>query len=82
MPGSKQHVALDSRSLKAYVMGVVRRFDKVSARVWCLSDQISELWVSMSVTLPVTSMAMMSKQQWLTQKACYHACKSSCHEAA
>ena len=37
MPGSKQHVALDSRSLKAYVMGVVRRFDKVPARVWCLT---------------------------------------------
>ena len=33
MPGSKQRVALDRRSLKAYLMGVVRRFDEVPASV-------------------------------------------------
>ena len=33
MPGSKQHVGLDRRSLEAYLMGVVRRFDEVPASV-------------------------------------------------
>ena len=33
MPGSKQHVALDLRSLEAYLMGVVRRFNEVAASV-------------------------------------------------
>ena len=33
MPGSKQRVALDRRSLEAYLMGVVRRFDDVPASV-------------------------------------------------
>ena len=65
MPGSKQHVALDRRSLEAYLMGVVRRFDKVPASVWHLSDRRSELWVSTSVTLAVSSMAMMSKERLL-----------------
>ena len=78
----KQHVGLDRRSLEAYFMGVVRRFDEVPASVWRLSDRRSELWVSTSVTLAVSSMVMMSKEQYLTQKACYHACKSSCHTAA
>ena len=39
MPGSKQHVALDRRSLEAYLMGVVTRFGEVPASVWHLSDQ-------------------------------------------
>ena len=38
MPGSKQNVTLDRRSLEAYLMGVVRRFDEVSASVWRLSN--------------------------------------------
>ena len=76
MPGSKQPVALYRRSLEAYLMGVVRRLNEVPASVWRLSDRRSELWVSTSVTLAVSSMAMMSKEQWLTPKACYHACKS------
>ena len=82
MPGSKQRVGLDRKSLEAYLMGVVRRFDEVPASVWRLSDRRSELWVSTSVTLAVSSMVMISKEQWLTQKACYHACKSSCRAAA
>ena len=82
MPGSKHYVPLDRRTLEAYLMGVVRRFNEVAASVWRLSDRRSELWVSTSVTLAVSSMAMMSKEQWLTQKACYHACKSSCRVAA
>ena len=63
-------------------MGVVRRFDEVPASVWRLSDRRSELWVSTSVPSAVSSMVMMSKEQWLTQKACYHACKSGCRAAA
>ena len=70
MPGSKHYIA------EAYLMGVVRRFDEVPASIWRLSDRRSELWVSMSVTLAVRSMAMILKEQWLTQKACYHACNA------
>ena len=68
MPGSKQHVGLDRKSLEAYLMGVVRRFDEVPASVWRLSDRRSELWVSTSVTLAVSSMVMMSKEHGLHKK--------------
>ena len=69
MPGSKQHVGLDRRSLiEAYLMGVVRRFDEVPASVWRLSNQRSELWVSTSVTLAVSSMVMSQKSNGLHKK--------------
>ena len=54
------------------VKGLIE-FERAPARDVCLS---------MSVALAVSSMVMMSTLQALAQKACYHACGSSCCEGA